>query len=245
MAVRSGELIEQFKNEAVNAGATVFVGESDAAADYILKIAAERNVRCVVKSRSPLAGEMALSARLEGTGAQVIESGIREWLNQLAARESVNIDLDDDSAVPEVAELLSGITGKRLEPDLKILVQAANAYLRPYYLRAGMGISEAAAGIAETGTVIITGNEGDERLATVLPGIHITLISSDNLTATMEEAVSRIRTSGIEKDAPRFPRYVTYLTGRNTTGDIPGALTARAQGPEEEHVVVVNKAEIR
>lgn len=109
--------------------------------------------------------------------------------------------------------------------------------LRYTYIRADIGISEANIGIAETGTLVICGDEGNERLTMILPRVHLTFINSDNLVSTMEDAIVKINDHGI-----KLPRYITYLTGRNTTGDIPGALTARAQGPEEEFVVIFNAA---
>jgi L-lactate dehydrogenase complex protein LldF len=113
--------------------------------------------------------------------------------------------------------------------------------LKQKYLEADLGICEASAAIAETGTLIITGNEGDERLVSILPRIHITLLNVDNVVNTMEEVVKKLKSSCPAISGRRFPRYVTYLTGRNTTGDIPGALTARAQGPEQEYIVVLSK----
>ena len=119
--------------------------------------------------------------------------------------------------------------------------KAVTNKLKQKYLEADLGICEASAAIAETGTLIITGNEGNERLVTILPRIHITLLNVDNVVNTMEDAVTRLKSSCPAISGRRFPRYVTYLTGRNTTGDIPGALTARAQGPEQEYIVVLSK----
>ena len=119
--------------------------------------------------------------------------------------------------------------------------RAVTDKLKSKYLEADLGICEAGSAIAETGTLIITGNEGDERLVTILPRIHITLLNVGNVVNTMEDAVTRLKSSCPAISGRRFPRYVTYLTGRNTTGDIPGALTARAQGPEEEYIVILSK----
>jgi L-lactate utilization protein LutB len=55
-----------------------------------------------------------------------------------------------------------------------------------------------------------------------------------------EEAIMKMRELYKDKNGWRLPSFVTYLTGRNTTGDIPGAMRARAQGPEEEHIVIVD-----
>lgn len=128
-------------------------------------------------------------------------------------------------------------TASKLGLNDHVNADMLRAHLRQKYIDADLGITEADAGIAETGTLIICGNEGNERLTMILPRIHVTLIKSNDLVSTMEDAVVKIKAF-----SDRFPRYITYLTGRNTTGDIPGALSARAQGPEEEVVIVLSTA---
>ncbi len=111
--------------------------------------------------------------------------------------------------------------------------------LREACVRADIGISEATTAIAETGTVVIASNDGSSRLIAVLPRLHITLVECRNIVTVMEEAILKIKSLGGTPNSP-FPTYVTYITGRNTTADIPGALLARAQGPAEEHILLVH-----
>lgn len=111
--------------------------------------------------------------------------------------------------------------------------------LRDACTRADIGISEATAAIAETGTLVIASNDGSSRLVAVLPHLHITIVDCKNIVATMEDAILRIKSPGGSPGSP-VPTYVTWITGRNTTADIPGALLARAQGPAEEHILLVH-----
>lgn len=111
--------------------------------------------------------------------------------------------------------------------------------LRDACVRADIGISEATAAIAETGTVVIASNDGSSRLVAVLPRIHITIVDSKNVVSSMEDAILRIKSLGGSPGNP-VSTYVTWITGRNTTADIPGALLARAQGPAEEHILLVH-----
>jgi len=57
----------------------------------------------------------------------------------------------------------------------------------------------------------------------------------------MDDAIVRLSAIGKGIVGSKMASYVTYITGRNTTGDIPRALMARAQGPEVEHIVLVGK----
>jgi len=206
MAAAISDLIEQFQNEAGQAGAIVQIASVESkVTTLILNLSCEYKARHVVISGSPLANTCRLKEVLVEAGVEVIKTALSEQPP----------GIDDAKALTD-------------KPKRK-------------YLEADLGICEASVGIAETGTLVITGNEGDERLVTILPRIHITLLNVDNLVATMEDAMARLKSGFPAVPGRRLPRYVTYLTGRNTTGDIPGALTARAQGPEQEYVVICSK----
>jgi len=111
--------------------------------------------------------------------------------------------------------------------------------LREACIEADFGISEATVAIAETGTIVIASDDGISRLAAVLPHLHITLVNCQNIVADLDEAVIRIK-SMAHSTSSTLPTYVTFITGRNTTADIPGALLARAQGPAEEHILLIH-----
>jgi L-lactate dehydrogenase complex protein LldF len=238
------ELVEQFKTEAANAGALVYEAKDAADAnDYVLKLARERGVKFIVKSKSMLAEEIGLKAHLENGGIEVKETGIGEWLVQLAGERQEHMGGSASyETIEQVAELISERTDEQPEPDPRAVLSAVRWVLRKYYLSADMGISEASIAIAETGTLIIMGSEGNERLVAVLPRIHVTIVGCEELVSTMEEATVRLKLLSKTMMDRKMPSYVTYLTGRNTTADIPKALMARAQGPDEEHIVLVSKA---
>ena len=239
MSVESTELVERFKAEAGRLG--VIVHEAMAGEqvnDCLLNLARERAVRLVVKSASPLADGSGLRRHLEDAGIEVRETEVGHWLAQLAegnlAGEVSTLTLE------QAARQLSDAIGEEVEAEPATVLRAARRALKKAYSDADMGITEASLGVAETGTLIIIGDEGNERLVTVLPRIHVTLLDCLNVVFTMEDATVRLRLLVETAWQGKTPSYVTYLTGRNTTGDIPGAIMARAQGPEEEHIVLVH-----
>ncbi|MDY6916425.1 MAG: LUD domain-containing protein [Chloroflexota bacterium] len=241
MGETSTSLVERFRDEAAQAGALVHEARDvDDARGYILQMAEERGVTRVVKSRSTLAVEMGLRRHLEDAGMAVTEVDVGEWLAQLAANSQAGDGAEGEGATIErVAGLVSTAAGEEVEADARAVAKAARAVLRQCCIDADMGVSEASVAIAETGTLVIAGDEGGERLAAVLPRIHVTVVDAANVVATMDDASARLKGPG--EMGQRMPRYVTYVTGRNTTADIPGALLARAQGPMEEHVVLVSR----
>ncbi len=233
------ELTEQFKADATRTGAVVYQAEDgEGAVDYILKLAQEHDVRLVVKSMSAIADEIGLREHLEKAGIEVKETDIGQWIAQLAGEPPGSTA---ERTIEQMAQLISQETGEELAADPRVLLEAARRTLRQSYIEAGIGISEANFAIAESGTLVSIGDEGNDRLVSVLPRIHITLINRKDIVPSLGEAIVRIRSLTGSGNGNGMPSYVTYLTGRNMTGDIRGALMARAQGPEEEHIVLLGK----
>ncbi len=233
--------IERFKAEAARAGAIVYEAkDAGDATDYVLKLVQERGVKRVVKSKSVLADALSLRRHLETAGIEVVVADIEEWIGQLAGSKRTK-----RRSLEEIARLISAVTGEELAPDPQVLLNATNRVLRQACMNADLGISEADMAIAETGTLVLTGSEGSTRLVAVLPRFHLTLVECGSIVPTMEDAVLKIRAPVEGTTKIGVPSYVTYITGRNTTADIPGAILARAQGPAEEHIVMVSNPDKR
>jgi L-lactate utilization protein LutB len=243
MSVATREVIERFTAEASMAGAMVYEARSAAETnDYILKLAQEHQAKRVVKAKSALAKEIGLRDCLARAGLEVTETDLGDWLVQLAGEKALNpAETAGEKTLEHIAALVSIATGEKVEAEPSAILQTARRALRQSYITADMGISEADLAIAETGTVVMLCNEGNSRLVSVLPLIHVTLLDSAALVPTLDAAVARLKSLARDKSDGRWPSYITYLTGRNTTGDIPEALMARAQGPAEEHIVLVNQ----
>lgn len=241
MTTGAAELVEQFKTEATGAGAVVYEAKDAADANtYVRQLAQEHGVKHVVKSKSVLAEEIGLREHLENAGIEVKETDLGEWIAQLAGEKSAYAaGLTSHKTIEQVAELISGATGEELEPDPEVLLNAARRILRQSYIDAGMGISEADIAIAETGTLVTVSNEGNDRLVALLPTIHVTLVDCENLVSTMDDAVVRLKSPGKNITGRKMSSYVTYITGRNFSGDM--GVRTKAQGPEEEHIVLVGK----
>ena len=238
MGAANIELIERFKTEATRAGFVLYEARSAGDANKrMLKLAQERDVKHAVKSKSKLADKLGLMKRFTKAGIGVRETDLEEWIAQLSGKKPTG-----QVPIEQVAGLISKATGKKLRPDPQILLSAANRALRQSCIDADMGISEADVAIAETGTLVIVGDTGSSRLVAVLPRIHVTMIDCKDIVSTLEDAAARLKALVRQSPGQFMPSYVTYITGRNTTADIPGAILARAQGPAEEHILLINKA---
>jgi L-lactate dehydrogenase complex protein LldF len=226
------ELIEKFKTEATLTGAQVFLAASaEDAVNYVLKLVKDRDIKIVVKSNSSLAGRLALSELLTAAGVRVIETTIAGWAVQLAKGKDVPIDT--------VAKLVSSAAGREVPAETEVLLRVARRILKEAYTGAGLGISEADFGIAETGTVVTLENEGNARLAAILPRVHLTLLNCSCIARSRADAAELVRGSSGGIPGHKVPTFITYLTRRDISADIPGEPFARARGPAEEHILLL------
>jgi iron-sulfur cluster protein len=223
--------------------------EENHAKTYIAKTAEEAleiiggivgTKKLIVKAKSMTAEEIDLREHLEHAGNEVYETDLGEFIIQKLGSRPMHI-LSPAIHVPreDVAKLFSKITGKDLPPDIPTLVATARELLRDKYIRADFGISSANVVAADTGTLFIIENEGNIRLATGLPPVHIALIGMEKLVPTIEDA---FKTAQVTWRYANYgvPSYVNMVSGPSKTGDIEKVTTYGAHGPKELHVIFMD-----
>ncbi|WP_312560304.1 LUD domain-containing protein, partial [Anaerospora sp.] len=189
------EIADQFVTEATRRGAKVFrAGNGEEVKEYLLRLCQEKGVKRIVKSKSMASEEIHLNAALEAAGLHVKETDLGEWIISLAGQKPSHmvmpaIHLNRD----QVAHYFSKELGQTIEPDIPFMVQVARQNLRQEFLQADMGISGANFGIAENGAIGLVTNEGNARLATTLPPIHVAIIGYEKLIPTIKDAVPILR----------------------------------------------------
>lgn len=197
--------------------------------------------KLVVKAKSMTSEEIGLREHLEEMGNEVCETDLGEFIVQKLGSRPMHI-LSPAIHVPreDVAVLLSKLTGRELpKDDIPQMVSAARTLLREKFIKADVGISSANVMAADTGTLFIIENEGNIRLATGLPPIHIALIGMEKLVPTFGDA------NKVAEVTWRFanytvPSYVSLISGPSKTGDIEKVITYGAHGPKELHVVFLD-----
>jgi L-lactate dehydrogenase complex protein LldF len=228
------ELLEKFKNVATITGAQVtLAGSVEEATGYVLKLVKDNDIKMVVKSNSSLADKLGLSDRLAAGGVRVTETAIANWAVQLAKGKDIPIDA--------VAKLISAAAGEDVPAEAEALLRAARRILKEVYAGAGLGITEADFGIAETGTLVALENESNARLAAILPKLHLTLLDGDRMALSRADAAELIKGSASGIPGHKVSQLITYLTRRSTPADIPGAFFTRTRGPAEEHILIISK----
>ena len=218
------ELAEEFRKNAEARGAKVFrTSDPQAVKDYILDLAKKNGVELVVKSKSMASEEIHLNKYLQQAGIEVRETDLGEWIIQLAGQTPSHMVMPAiHMTKEEVAEVFSDRVEAGQAPDIPKLVKFARAKLRTKFLQAGMGISGANIAVAETGTLVIVTNEGNARLTTTLPNIHVAIVGVEKLVAKFEDVVPILTALPRNGTAQLLTSYVTMIGGPtpNTDGSL-------------------------
>lgn len=196
--------------------------------------------KLVVKSKSLTCDEIDLRERLEGAGNEVWETDLGELIVQLMGIKPMHI-LSPAIHVPreEVARLFSKVMNREIQPEIAKLTKAARRFLRDKYVRADVGISGANVVAADTGSLIILENEGNARLVTGFPRIHIAVVGLEKVVPTILDA---FKVAQVTWSYANFPvsTYVNIISGLSKTGDIENVATYGVHGPEEIHVIFLD-----
>lgn len=234
------ELYGQFKQAAEAAGAQVHLAADAAEANRIIAdIAARSRAQKIVKSKSMTSEEVFLNDHLQAQGLSVTETDLGEWIIQLRGEgPSHMIAPAIHLSRSEVARLFSQVTGQEHDPeDIAGLVRVARQQLRQAFLSADMGISGANFCVADSGTVGIVTNEGNARLVTTWPRVHVALAGLDKLVPDLASALTILKLLTRNAAGQPISTYVTWIRGANECAPGP-------QGRKEMHVVLLDNGRL-
>ena len=236
------ELIQQFSQEAEKAGAHVYqVSTPRQAVLQVEKILGQKKAKLIVKAKSMVSEEIALNSHLEKKGYRVVETDLGEWIVQLAGEKPSHITAPAlHKTKEEIAQLLSRHLRKSIPPDSKQIVEQTRSEMRRLFFEADVGISGANLAIAESGTLAIVSNEGNARLVTSLPPVHIALVTTEKFVETMEQAVSLIKALTAASSGMKLTAYVSFITGPSRTTDIEKEMVIGVHGPQEVHIIILD-----
>jgi L-lactate dehydrogenase complex protein LldG len=197
--------------------------------------------KLIVKGKSMTGEEIEIREHLEHKGNQVYETDLGEFIIQKLHSRPMHI-LSPAIHVPkeDVAKLFSEITGEQLPPDdIGKMVATARKLLREKFVAADIGMSGSNVVAADTGTLFIIENEGNVRLATGLPPVHIALIGMEKLVPTLHDAYKVAEVTWRYANYT-VPGYVSLISSPSKTGDIEKVTTYGAHGPRELHVIFLD-----
>ena len=233
------ELLEQFESKLIANGAQVHWAETPEQANQIIAdIAVRTGTRRAVKSKSMVSEETHLNDALERAGVTPIETDLGEYIVQLANDRPSHIIAP---IVHLTREDVGRVMHERLDvpytSDTQQLAKIARVKLRDEFLRADMGISGANFGVAETGTICLVTNEGNGRMVTTMPRVHVALMGIEKLVASMADLDVCLKVLARSGTGQKLTVYTTMVRAPKGRGD--------ADGPEELHVVLLDNGRSR
>ena len=230
------ELFEQFKKEAEKRGVHVHLAADAAEANRIIaRIGKDNNCKTVIKSKSMTAEEIHLNPALEREGFRVVETDLGEWIIQNRNEGPSHMVMPAiHLSRYQVADLFSEITKKQQDrEDVQKMVKVARKELRAEYVNADMGISGANFAVADAGLIGTVTNEGNLRLVTTLPRVHVVLAGLEKLIPTVADALRCIQVLPRNATAQAITSYVTWIAGANECEVGPN-------GKKEMHIVFLD-----
>jgi len=231
--------LERLAHEIRRVGGQIhFAADGQECADIVLRLARERGVRSVVKSKSMATEEIDLNHALGVAGISVTETDLGEWIIQLAGeRPSHIIAPAIHKSTRQIAELFSAAVGERLPPEPAALTAAARRALRQKFLGADMGVSGANFAVAETGTIVLVTNEGNGRLVTTLPRIHVAIMGMEKVIPTLTDLMVVLQLLARSASGQKMSVYTSLIRGPRRSRE--------ADGPEEVHLIVLDHGRSR
>ncbi len=233
-------LFEEFKRNAQKAGAIVHrARDAGQANEIIASIAEENRVKKIIKSKSMTAEETFLNDHLEKQGFMVTETDLGEWIIQLKHEGPSHMVMPAiHLSRYQVGELFEQQTDLKVDAkNIDKLVKVARHELRPRFLEADMGITGANFAIADTGTLGMVTNEGNMRLTTTLPRVHVALVGFDKLLPDLGSALRILKLLPRNATGQAITSYVTWIKGASQSLNTPS-------GKKIMHVVFLDNGRL-
>jgi len=207
--------------------------DADEACRVVVDLVRARGVRLAVKSKSMTSEEIALNDALEAAGVETLETDLGEYIIQLAGEAPSHIIVPAiHKSVGDVASLFREHHKSEAAEKHEDLTREARERLREAFLRADVGITGANFAIAETGSLAIVENEGNVRMATSLPRLHIAIVGMEKLVPDLSSLAVFLRILARSATGQKMTSYVSLVSGPRRSGE--------EDGPEELHVVVLD-----
>ncbi len=241
--------LQQFAEAVETAGGRVhWAADAEAATRIVLEIARAGRVRTVVKSKSMVSEEIHLNQALEKEGLRVVESDLGEYIIQLAGETPSHIITPVIHKTKEqVGQVLHDKLGLPLTDEPAEMTAAIRTKMREIFLTADMGISGVNFGVAETGTICLVTNEGNGRMTTTLPRIHVAMMGIERLVPTLDDLSVLLQVLARSATGQKLTVYTNLITGprRRRPPEQSEGGQDEPDGPDELHVVLVDNGRTR
>jgi L-lactate dehydrogenase complex protein LldF len=230
--------LDIFEERARASGAEVlWARDGDEICDLVIDVARRHGVTKATKSKSMLSEEAHLNEALAAAGIRPVETDLGEYIVQLAGETPSHIIAPAvHKTIAEVEALFAKEHGRPVEArssvDIPAMAREARGVLRQHFLSAEMGITGANFLIAESGTAALVTNEGNGRMVTTLPKVHVVITGIEKIVPTLQDFATLMRLLPRSATGQTISNYVSLLTGSKQPGD--------RDGPEKTVFILVD-----
>jgi L-lactate dehydrogenase complex protein LldF len=218
-------------------GRVHYATTADEARDVILDVCRQRGARLAVKTKSMATEEIELNEALSRAGITPVETDLGEYIIQLAHEKPSHIIAPAiHKTKGQVAELFTRELQRPVGADPEVLTRVARGELRDKFLQADVGITGANFAVAETGTLVLVTNEGNGRMVTSLPRVHIAVVGVEKVVPSMTDLMVFLGILAKSATGQKLSVYTTLVQGPRRPGEL--------EGPEELHLVLLDNGRI-
>jgi L-lactate dehydrogenase complex protein LldF len=228
------EMLEQLEtNVNANGGHVLWATNADETLAHVLDICQRHGLKRGVKSKSMVTEEIGLLPFLETHGIKMVETDLGEYIVQINESHPSHIVMPVMHMTKEqIRDLFMDKLDMPYSDDAGEMTKFIRAHLRQEYIQADFGMSGGNFLIAETGTVVIVTNEGNGRLSTSIPPVHIAVVGIEKIVPTWEDFATLIQLLPRSGTGQRMTVYVNGFSG-NARADEP-------DGPEHFYLILVD-----
>ena len=229
------QLLVQLEENMSAAGVQVHWAETaDEANQIIHAIAQQKNARSVIKGKSMASEEIELNHYLEERGVRCIESDMGEYIVQMAGEKPSHIVMP---AIHKTRQDIGALFAEHISAtpyteDVDTLIQTGRRALRQEFIDADIGLSGVNFAAADTGTLWLVENEGNGRLSTTVPDVHIAIMGMEKVVASIEHIVPLASLLTRSATGQAITTYFNLISGPRRPGEL--------DGPREMHLVLLD-----
>jgi len=233
-------LLEQLEAKLVGLGVQVhWAGTIEEGNAIVKSILARRGAKLVVKGKSMVSEEMHLNHALEAEGIEVLEADLGEYIIQLDHETPSHIIMPAiHKNKKQIAKLMfEKIKNAQYSEDVDALTALARTVLREKFETAHAGISGVNFAVAETGTLVLVENEGNGRMCTTVPPVHIAIMGLEKVVERLDQVPALLNLLTRSATGQPVTTYINMITGPRRPGE--------KDGPEEMHLVILDNGRSR
>jgi L-lactate dehydrogenase complex protein LldF len=231
--------LEEFeRNVEAHGGKVIYCKDATEVSDFVLDLARERGARLIVKSKSMLTEEIDLNERLHKHGLESVETDLGEYIVQLAHERPYHIVAPAlHKTRYEVAEIFTRVLKVPEETVIEKQTAIARSVLREKFLAADIGISGANFLVADSGAVVLVENEGNARLSTTAPRIHIAIAGIEKIVPRAQDLATFLKLLARSATGQKISTYTSFIRGPRKSED--------ENGPQEFHLILLDNGRAR